>query len=124
LGGTPYKLIEAAVTGDLVLCTTPALLAELQAVLRREHLASRLEVQRTSVEEALALYATLARSVSPSTSPRVVPDDASDDQVIAAAIAADADLIVSGDHHLLALGRYQNIRIVSPAEAIGLLDAP
>ena len=123
-GGTPFKLIEAAVAGDLALCTSPALLAELRAVLTREHLASRLEGQRASVEEVVALYAALAISVSPTAPPRVVPGDADDDEVIAAAIAANADLLVTGDRDLLALGSYQKIRIITPAEAVRLLDAP
>ena len=120
-GGTPYKLIEAAVNGDLILCTSPALLAELRVVLTREHLASRLERQRATVEEAVALYAALAVCVSPTTTPRVVPGDADDDQVIAAAVAAGADFLVSGDRHLLALGSHENIRIVTPAVAVRLL---
>ncbi len=65
--------------GDLVLCTSPALLAELRAVFTHEHLASRLERRRASVEEAVTLYAALAVCVSPTMTPRVVPGDADDD---------------------------------------------
>jgi len=61
--------------------------------------------------------------VSPPAAPREVPGDPDDDQVIVAAVAAGADLLVSGDHHLLALGSHQNIRIVTPAEAVRLLGA-
>ena len=51
--------------------------------------------------------------------PRVVPGDIDDDQVIAAAVAAMADLIVSGDRkHLLPLGKHQGIDIVDAAEAL------
>jgi uncharacterized protein len=53
----------------------------------------------------------------------VVPGDANDDQVIAAAVAAGADLLVSGDRHLLTLGSQQNVRIVTPAVAVRLLGA-
>jgi len=50
--------------------------------------------------------------------PRVVRGDSDDDQVIAAAIAARADLIVSGDReHLLPHGSHQGIEIVDAAEA-------
>lgn len=45
--------------------------------------------------------------------------DVDDDQVIAAAVAARADLIVLGDRkHLLPLGSHQGIDIVDAAEAV------
>ena len=40
-GGTPFQLLQDA-AGDIDLCTSPALLAELHTVLSRPHLASRL----------------------------------------------------------------------------------
>ena len=60
----------------------------------------------------------LSISVSPLSTPRVEPGDADDDYVIAAAIAANADLVVSGDRHLLSLGSHQSIGIVNAAEAV------
>jgi putative PIN family toxin of toxin-antitoxin system len=122
-GGTPFTLLQAATEGDLLLCTSPALLMELRDVLARPHLASRLERQRSSVEQALALYAGLAASVAPAAIPQIVPDDPDDDHVIAASVAANADLLVSGDRHLLALGTHQGIRIVTTAEAVQLIAA-
>lgn len=122
-GGVPYKLIEAAAAGDIELVTSPALLVELRDVLGREHLASRLAAQRSSVEQAIAFYAELAISVSPLSTPRVVPGDADDDHVIAAAVAASAEIVVSGDRHLLSLGSHQAIDIVAPAEALGRLPS-
>lgn len=55
---------------------------------------------------------------SPLSTPVAVPTDADDDHVIAVAVAAGADLIVSGDRDLLRLERYGNIAIVDAAEAI------
>lgn len=48
-------------------------------------------------------------------------DDPDDDHVLACALAAQANLIVSGDHHLLDLKTYQGIRIVTASEALQLL---
>jgi len=104
--------------GEIELYTSPALLAELAAVLARRHLASRLQAQRSSVEQALGLYAELAIRVSPVSTPRVVPRDVDDDQVIAAALAAQADLIVSSDADPLSLESFQNIAILTPAKAV------
>ncbi len=122
-GGGPYKLIEAAAAGDIELVTSPALLAEPRDVLGREHLASRLAQQRSSVEEAIALYAEPAISVSPLATPRAVPGDADDDHVIAAAVAGSAEFVVTGDRHVLSVGSHQGISIVSAAAAVALLEA-
>ena len=47
--------------------------------------------------------------------------DADDDHVLACALAAQADLIVSGDAHLLNLKTYHRIPIVSATEALAQL---
>lgn len=117
-GGTPYRLIQAAADGDIELCTSPALLIELRDVLGRAHLASRLAQQRSSIGQAIGFYVELAISVSPLATLRVVPGDADDDHVIAAALAARAELIVSGDRHLLSMGSHEGMRIVNAAEAL------
>jgi len=122
-GGTPLKLLQAAVEGDVELYTSPALLAELRGVFGREHLASRLAQQRSSVDQALAQYGDLAIIVSPLLTPRAVPADADDDHVVAAALAAHADLVVSGDRDLLSIGSYEGIAIVSAAEAVQRITA-
>ena len=117
-GGVPYKLIEAAAAGDVELVTSPALLAELRDVLGREHLASRLAAQRSTALQAIAFYSELAISVSPLSTPRVVPGDVDDDHVIAAAVVGGAEIVVSGDRHLLSMGSHQGIGIVNAAEAV------
>jgi predicted nucleic acid-binding protein len=48
--------------------------------------------------------------------------DPDDDAVLALALAAQADLIVSGDEDLLALRHYQDIPILNPAQAVAQID--
>src|SRR3954470_3206887 len=51
-----------------------------------------------------------------------VPNDPKDNPVVATAVAGKADYLVTGDRtHLLPLGEYQGVRIVSPREFLGLL---
>lgn len=53
---------------------------------------------------------------------RVVTNDPNNDPIIAAAVAAEADYLVTGDRaHLLPIGAYQGIRIVSPNEFLEIL---
>jgi putative PIN family toxin of toxin-antitoxin system len=93
-GGTPDRLMQMAIDDELVLCTSPELLDELHEVPTRAHLASRIGLRHTSVEEAVALYSELAISVSPTSVPRVVPGDIVDDQVIATATCLLSAVIV------------------------------
>jgi predicted nucleic acid-binding protein len=54
----------------------------------------------------------------------VIEQDPDDDQVIACAVAAQADLIVSGDKHLHGLGGYyEGIRIATAAEAMKIIES-
>jgi putative PIN family toxin of toxin-antitoxin system len=120
--GNPGRLLEAAALGHVTLYTSPALLAELTATLNTPKLSRPIVRSGMTLDDLLARYLNVAIVVQPAAVPRVVPNDADDDQVLACALAANAELIVSGDKHLLGLGgQYQGIRIVAPAEAVQLI---
>ncbi len=118
--GTPYHLLAAIRSrGDVQLYSSTALLEELADVLTRPFAAKRLALIGRSASEVLADYVEVIEMAEPATVPRVVAGDADDDQVIATAVAARADLIVSGDrNHLLPLGSHQGIAIVEATEAV------
>ena len=44
-----------------------------------------------------------------------IPDDPSDNMILACAVEGWADFIISGDHHLTDLKIFQGITIVNPA---------
>ena len=102
----------------LRLFSSPALLAELADVLSRPSPTKQLGVIERSAREVLADYIEIVEVVEPEHVPRVVPTDADDDHVIAAAVTAHATLIVSGDSDVLGLGSHQGIDILSAAMAV------
>lgn len=121
-GGPPYVLLRTIRRREHVqLFTSPVLLEELGEVLNRPSPSQRLSLIGRAAHEVLAEYIDAVDLVTPLSVPSVVAADSDDDHVIAAAVAAGADLLVSGDRHLLGLKSHRNIRIVNPAEAIQLL---
>lgn len=111
-------MIDAAYAKAVRLYTSAVLLAELRGVLMRPKFARQLELRRLSSQEVFDGYAALATIVTPAIIRPTVLDDPADDAVLACALAAKADLVVSGDGDLLALKAFQGILIVPPAEAL------
>ena len=123
--GTPHHLLAAiGQRSNIQLYSSTALLEELADVLTRPSATKRLALIGRSAREVLADFVEAIELVEPASVPRMVVGDVDDDQVIAAAIAARADLIVSGDRkHLLPLGSHQGIDIVDAAEAVRRIAA-
>lgn len=121
--GTPGKLIDAAKRQEVTLFSSAPLLVELHGVMARAKFADALAERGLSAQTLFEGYAALVQLVKPGRIAPVIMRDPADDEVLACALAAQADLIVSGDKHLLDLGgAYQGIRIVTPAEAVQLLN--
>ncbi len=116
--GVPAQLVDAARADEIEIFTSRMLLAELTRVLCRAKFAKVIAVSGLSLDELMLSYAELATLVTPEPIPATVLNDPDDDHVLACALAAKADLIVSGDRHLLTLKSFQQIPIVTAAEAV------
>jgi len=122
--GPPRHLIELAIEGEAVeLFSSPALLDELVHTLRYAKFAARIRAFGASVDALVGQYTALVSLVAPAVVPRVIANDADDDQVIAAAVTARAELIVTGDRaHLLPVGSHRGVAIVTAREVVERLS--
>jgi uncharacterized protein len=116
--GTPGRLLDSAENGQVTLASSAALLAELQGVLLRPKFARQLAKRELAVADLFKGYSAMVTLVSPAAIPPTITRDPADDQVLAAAISAEAKLIVSGDAHLLDLKSFAGIEIVTASEAV------
>ena len=71
----------------------------------------------------LKIYAEEATVVKPKPLARPVCRDSDDDEVLATALAAEAEIILTGDKDLLVLKEFQGIKIFSPRQFIEWMDS-
>ncbi len=121
--GTPGRLIELAGEKECRLFTSRVLIDELAEVLQRKKLAKQVQATGFTAAQMLRNYQKLATTVTARRLAQQVSRDADDDAVLACALAAQADLIVSGDDDLLVLKQFQVIRIVTPAQAVKMISS-
>jgi putative PIN family toxin of toxin-antitoxin system len=99
------------------LFTSEVLLAELEEKLR-----DKFGVNPDSVP-FLKMYRDRAKIIEATALPNRVCRDRDDDEVLAVAVAAKAEAIVTGDKDLLILKTHSGIPILSPRQLVELLDA-
>jgi uncharacterized protein len=111
-GGPPSRVIEAAIDDRIELVLADPVLDELGRVLT-----VKLGFAPERVRELRAFLVELVseRVALPSQSPEPVTGDRDDDVILACAVAAGVDVLVSGDRrHLLPVGEHRGVRIVAP----------
>jgi putative PIN family toxin of toxin-antitoxin system len=120
--GPPGQLLKAAVeTGKVTLVTSPFLLQEVAETLWEEKIR---KYHRWDREQLLAFVVRLHRQsqvTSGQLQARVIADDPDDDAVLSCAKEGNAAYIVTGDKHLLSLGAYEGIKIVTPVQFLQAL---
>lgn len=114
-GGKPTEVLRAAITGEYTLLTSPAILTELA-----DKLYTVLGFDDEHVRAVIMQVSRIAEVLRPRARLTVVSDDP-DNRILECATEGAADVIVSGDHHLLDLGAYHGIRIIRPAEMLTML---
>jgi hypothetical protein len=121
-GGTPRVLLQAAREKRIELFTSTPMLAELTDILGRRKFARKIGASKLTIDQLVEGYAQLASVVRPTATPRIAPDP-DDDVVIGTALAAKAELIVTGDKPLLSVTEHQGVRVVGVAQAIEIVAA-
>ena len=116
--GPPHALLAQVRDGTISLVSTPTLQAELADVLGRSKFDPILAGSHTSRERLLAEMRQLAEVIDPPPLPQPVCHDPDDDHLLALALAAQVELIISGDRDLLTLQQFRGIPILDPVAAL------
>ena len=104
------------------LYTSEEILQEIRRVLlEKEHIRNRYHYTTTDANTFVAQLREISTVVTQLPEISIIERDPKDDMIIACAIAASADYIVSRDRDLLDLRKYQHIQIVSPEDFMPIL---
>lgn len=115
-GGTPGRILSAWADGEVSLVISPEILEEYRRV--GEELSKGREQLEEALDSLLAVLAINATVVNAPSLPTSVCVDPDDDMFLAAALAADARMIISGDKHLLRVSGWQDIAVMKPRQFV------
>ena len=117
--GVSAQILNAWRDRQFLLLTSVAIITELQNTLRYPHIRERYRITDAEVNHLTSLLEYDALLVPGHINVAgAVPEDPDDEKFLACAIDGQANYNVSGNHHLLELGEYQGIPILSVRQFI------
>jgi putative PIN family toxin of toxin-antitoxin system len=115
--GKPLEAVDLARQGLVSGLTCTHILNEVA-----EKLTTKLNQPSDVIDEKIAELLTFLQVIEISGMLRVVKDDPQDDAIVESAVVGEAQYIVTGDkRHLLPLGSFQGILIITPARLLELI---
>ena len=115
-GGVPLKVLDKWRAGAFELLVSHEILEEYYST--GKDLQSRFKgIDPTPQLNLIAVNATLTFGIS---LPEQICTDPDDDKFFSCALAGSAEVIVSGDSHILSVGAYQGVRAVKPRDFLDM----
>ena len=103
--GAPFRCLLAAKAGLYDLVFSEEILVELKRVL-----VEKFRLSNDEAEESLSFIRELGQAVKVTEKLRAVAKDPDDDKFLEAAVSAGAEIVVTGDRHLLELHQSRTFR--------------
>lgn len=121
--GNCAQIFNYGQEGKFVPLVSQFILDEVTDVLARPHIQKKYRAQVTASkrERYLETIPQVAEVVQVTTTVTEIEEDAEDNPILACGVDGQADYIVTGDPHLLALSTFRGIRIVKPAQFLEIL---
>jgi len=107
--GIPGDILEIAQKDKIVLVVSEEIIAETERILE-----DKFKWPRHNIDKFKKRLSDISENVKPGIKLNIIKERESDNRILECAVSGDANLIVSGDKHLLKLKSYKNIPIVRP----------
>jgi putative PIN family toxin of toxin-antitoxin system len=120
--GAPAEIIRGWEAEAFEVVTSPPLLEELARALTYDQVKRHLKQPQDQIDAFVKRFGLVATLVEPQQAIDVVKDDPDDNRVLECAVEGGASYITTGDTHLLRLGEYQGIMILTPRGFLSVLE--
>lgn len=111
--GTPAKLLQAWRDNAFLLIISEQMLEDVKRVLQYPQIKNKYNLKDDEIKQVVDTIKNFAIVFPDVIELDVIKEDPDDNKVLACALGAKADCIVSGDRHLLKLGVFGDIPIVT-----------
>jgi putative PIN family toxin of toxin-antitoxin system len=118
--GKPRLLFHKAVDGQILLVLSKNILTEFSEVADDPRI--KKYADQDDIVTFLRIMDKVAKIIKVKSRFKTIKADPDDDVVLRTAFDGKADVIVSGDKHLLSLGVFRGIRILTVDETLTLLE--
>jgi hypothetical protein len=118
-GGKPRNILEYIIQDRIKLFISEEILDEISGILSGGKFRYPPQIVHTIVTQ----LESISEMVYPKVKIKEIKDDPDDNKFLECAVTGNADFIISGDAHLLKLGTYKGIRIISPAEFLTVVSS-
>lgn len=121
--GLPAKILNLWQGRSFMIISSEEAIQEVQRVLDDLGSRGKYNLPPAEVTDLIRLLREESQSVTGQIAVSgVIPQDVTIEKFLAMAIEADADVIVSGDKHLLNLAKFRNIPILTPRQFLERLE--
>jgi uncharacterized protein len=119
--GISGQILDAARQGRFSLFVSAPIIAEAVRNLSHSRIASKYRISASDIDRVASYLRQQTGYIPITATVHGVASHAEDDLILATAVSAEADYLVTGDHKLQELQAYEGVLIVSPRQFLDVL---
>lgn len=120
--GSSSKVIREAENHKITIVISPQIIEEYAEVLCSKEIQAKIKKKNLEMKQTIQKIIEITEITDIKTKITHIKDDPDDDKILECAIDGKADYIVSKDKHLLNIGKFRGIKIITPEDALKIID--
>ncbi|MBU4305361.1 MAG: putative toxin-antitoxin system toxin component, PIN family [Candidatus Omnitrophica bacterium] len=120
--GSPARLLQLWCEHAFLVIISEQMVEEIERVLTYPRIRNKYNLKNEEIGQAVSTIKKFAVVLPDVIKLDIVKDDPDDNKVLACALMVKADYIVSGDSHLLSLGVFEDIPIVTVKDFLDFIE--